>query len=402
MNINRNAYWNKIKPFVDKPIIKVITGMRRVGKSYFLKQIIDNLKMNGIKDSQILFVDKENIDFDFLNDYNDLNKYIKEKFKKINLKKYIFIDEIQNIIKWEKLITSLHKSENYDIYITGSNASLLSSELSTLIAGRYVEINIYPLSYREFVKFTGNDFVSHEKCFSNYIKFGGMPGIFHLEQTAETIFQYLKSIYDTILLKDIVKRYNIRNIALLEKISLFMFDNIGNLITPNSISKYLRSQKLKTYPDTIQNYLKYFTNTFIAYKVPRYNLKGKKLMEINDKYYLNDLGIRHSLLNYRVNDISQILENIVFMELLFRGYNVTIGMQNENEIDFIARKNNEIIYFQVAYLLASEKTIQREFNPLMKIKNNYTKFVLSMDSEIMGDDFEGIKRMNIIDFLKGK
>jgi uncharacterized protein len=399
MNIPRKEYWNKIKPFINKPIIKIITGMRRVGKSYFLKQIIDNLLKSGVAKSNILFIDKENIDFDFIQNYKDLNSYVKEKLPAGKTKKYLFIDEIQEIDNWEKLIVSLNKKETYDIYLTGSNAHMLSSELATLISGRYIEINIYPLSYSEFILFKGAAFSSHEVCFEEYIRYGGLPGIFHLEQNDETVFQYLNAIYNTILLKDIIKRYNIRNIALLEKISLFLLDNIGNLMTANNISKFLKSQHIKAYPDTVQNYLNYFTNTYIAHKVSRYDLKGKRFLEINDKYYINDLGIRNALLNYRQNDIAQNLENIVYMELLYRGYKVNVGLNGVNEIDFIATKQNEKIYIQVTYLLASEATVQREFAPLLSIKDNYPKFVLSMDGKLWGNDVQGIQRINIIDFL---
>lgn len=397
--ISRNRYWGKIEPFIGKPVIKIITGMRRVGKSCFLKQAINQLKDEGVVESNILFIDKDDIDFDFIQDYQILNSYIKEKSKKITGKKYLFIDEVQEIEKWEKVITSLHKKNDFDIYLTGSNAHLLSSEIATLISGRYIEIKIYPLSYSEFVLFQKDDFNSHEESFAKYIKYGGLPGIFHLEQNDETIYQYLSAVFDTILFKDIIKRFNIRNVSLLEKISNFLFDNIGNLITASSISKYLKSQRIKTYPDTVHNYLNYFINTYIAYKVSRYDLKGKRILEINDKYYVNDLGIRHSILNYKSDDISQNLENIIYMELLFRGYKVNIGVFGEKEIDFIATKQNEKIYIQVTYLLASKETVEREFQPLLDIKDNYPKYVLSMDGDLWGNDYQGIKRLNVIDFL---
>ena len=399
MNIYRKENLKKIEPFIDKQIIKIITGMRRVGKSYFLKQIIEQLLKRKIPRYRIIFIDKEDLEFDFIKDYTDLNSYLKKKLPATKEKKYIFIDEVQEIEKWEKLVVSLNKKEDYDIYLTGSNAHLLSSELATLISGRYIEINIYPLSYSEFTEFKGEQFKSHEECFEQFIKYGGLPGLFHFEQNDETVFQYLEAIYNTILLKDIIKRFNVRNVSLLEKISKFLFVNIGNLVTANNISKFLKSQKIVAYPDTVQNYLNYFTATFIAHKVSRYDLKGKRLLEINEKYYINDIGMRHSILGYKPNDISQILENVIFMELLYRGYKVNIGTNGVTEIDFIATKQNKKIYIQVTYLLASEKIIQREFKPLLEIKDNYPKFVLSMDGKIWGDDYQGIKRLNIIDFL---
>ncbi len=399
MIVKRQIYYDRIKTFIDKPIIKIITGMRRVGKSYFLKQIISELISSEIDKSQIIFIDKEDIRFDSIQNYKQLNEYIESNYSSINGKKYLFIDEVQEIEQWEKLIVSLNKSEKYDIYLSGSNAQLLSSELATLIAGRYIEINIYPLSFSEFIEFQGENFVSYQNSFELYIRYGGLPGIFHLEQTDETVFQYLNGIYSSILVKDIIARYRIRNVSLLEKILNFILDNIGNLLTANNIAKYLKSQKNVIYSDTIQNYLNYFLKTYIVHKVQRYDIKGKKLLEINEKYYVNDLGLRHSILQFRNDDIAQILENIVYMELLVRGYKVNVGNHAGKEIDFIATKQNEKIYIQVSYLLASEKTIEREFTPLLKIEDNYPKFVLSMDTNIIANDNKGIKRINIIDFL---
>ena len=399
MYIKRQLYWDKIKPFINAPVIKIITGMRRVGKSYFLKQIINELKSTGVPPDNILYIDKEDIDFDFITTYQDLNSYIQDKFPQTTGKKYLLIDEIQEISGWEKVITSLLKKEEFDIYITGSNAHLLSSELATLIAGRYIEQHIYPLSYSEYILFRGKEFTSHKNEFEMYMKYGGLPALFHIERTDETVFQYLQAIYNTILLKDIVLRYKIRNVALLEKIAKFLFDNTGNLLTSNNIAKYLKSEKIQTYPDTVQNYLNCFTQTYIAHKVERYDLKGKRLLSINDKYYLNDLGIRHALLGYKGSDISQLLENVVYIELLRRGYQVNIGIQGNKEIDFIAVKNDEKLYIQVCYILESETTVQREFSPLLAVKDNYPKYVLSMDEKIWGENYEGIKRINIVEWL---
>ncbi len=399
MFIHRKLYWEKIKSFIDKPVVKVITGMRRVGKSYFLKQIIEELKSDEVSLEQIIYIDKENIEFDFIKNYTDLYDYIKSKLIISKAKKYLFIDEIQEIENWEKTIASLHKTGEADIYITGSNAHLLSSEISTLISGRYIDLQIYPLSYSEYVFFRGDNFTEHKSEFETYLKYGGLPGLFHFERTDEVIYQYLSSIFNTILLKDIVKRYNVRNVSLLEKISGFLFDNIGNLLTANNISKYLKSQRIQSYSDTVQIYLDYFTSTFITHKVSRFDLKGKRFLSINEKYYLNDLGIRHSIIGYRNGDISQLLENIVYLELIRRGYTVSVGVLGNSEIDFIATNQKEKIYIQVSYLLSSEQTIQREFTPLLDIEDNYPKYVLSMDENIWGNDYKGIKRLNIIDFL---
>ena len=399
MYIKRQLYWGKIKAFVNTPMVKIITGMRRVGKSYFLKQIIDEFKKMNIPSANILYIDKEDIELDFIETYKDLNSYIKNKFLNVTGKKYLLIDEVQEISEWEKVVTSLLKKEEVDIYITGSNAHLLSSELATLISGRYIEQHIYPLSYSEYITFRGKDFSTHKPEFEMYMKHGGLPALFHIERTDETVYQYLRAIYNTILLKDIVQRYKIRNISLLEKIAKCLFDNVGNLLTSNNISKYLKSEKIQAYPDTVQNYLNCFTNTYIAHKVERYDLKGKRLLSINEKYYLNDLGMRHSILGYKSGDISQLLENLIYIELLRRGYQVTIGVQGDMEIDFIATKDDDKIYIQVTYILETEKTVLREFAPLLAVQDNYPKYVLSMDEKIWGEDYQGIKRINIIDWL---
>lgn len=399
MNITRKRYLERISYFYHKPVIKIITGMRRVGKSYFLKQIISNLtKEQNIDNSLILFIDKENLEFDEIQNYKDLYSYVEKYYRGVNGKKYLLIDEVQEIKDWEKAIISFNKSEDYDIYLTGSNAHLLSSELATLISGRYVEINILPLVFSEYLLFVKQDF-NKQKMFNNFLRYGGLPGIFHLQQNDEVIFQYLEAIYNTILLKDIVKRYQVRNVGLLEKIGNFIFDNIGNLVTAHNIAKYLKSQNYKSYSDTVSTYLNYFNDTFLFYKTPRFDLKGKKLLELNDKYYVNDLGLKHALLGYKSNDIAQNLENIVYLELLYRGYRVKIGVNGVNEIDFIAEKQGKLLYIQVCYLLAGEKTAEREFKPLLRIKDNYPKYVLSLDDKLWGDDYKGIKRLNIIDFL---
>ena len=395
----RSLYWQKIKPFIHAPMIKVLTGMRRVGKSTFMRLIISELKTMGATDSQIMYINKEDMAYDAIKNYTDLHQHITNFFKNIKGKKYVLVDEIQEIENWEKAITSFASKEDFDIYITGSNAHLLSSELATFISGRYIEITIYPLTFKEYQEFRGNDFGLVTEEFQQFLRYGGLPVLFHLEKSDEVIFQYIRSVFDTVLLKDIVGRNNIRNIALLEKLSKFLFDNIGHLVSASSISKFLKSEKINVYPDTIQNYLSHFTSANIAHKVERFDIKGKKLLSSNEKYYLNDLGLRHALLGYKANDIGQLLENIVYLELRARGYEVSVGVFGTQEVDFIATKNEERIYIQVAYLLASEETIKREFQSLFKINDNYPKIVLSMDDKLWGNDMQGIKRYNIIDYL---
>ncbi|MDQ1354521.1 MAG: uncharacterized protein QG657_4830 [Acidobacteriota bacterium] len=394
----RNFYLDKIKPFIKKPVIKVITGMRRVGKSYFLKQIIGLLRQQNVPDKNILYIDKEQLDFDFIQDYLHLDKYINEQFSNITGDKYLFVDEIQDIQQWEKTINSLLNKGNIDIFITGSNAHLLSSELATLISGRYIEFPIYTLSFKEFLQFRGDKKKETVNEFQNYIRFGGLPALHHFDLIEDVVYQYLKSVYDTILLKDIIKRNNIRNTHLLENINKYLFENTGNIFSAKRVSDYLKSQKLNVGLDTVQNYIGYLLSTFAAYKVQRYDIKGKRILEIHEKYFAGDVGIRHALLSYKETEIAGVLENLVFLELKRRNYSVYIGRLGDKEIDFIAEKEGKRLYIQVAYLLATAEVVTREFTPLQQVKNNYPKFVLTLDT-IWGNDFEGIKRMNLMDFL---
>ena len=397
MHIRQN-YLNKIQPFVKKPVIKIITGMRRVGKSYFLLQIIAELEKSGVKKDAVLYINKESLDFDFIKSYADLDKYVNKTFSGVKGRKYLFIDEIQEIKEWEKAVVSFFAKNDFDIYITGSNAHLLSSEIATLLSGRYVEIPIYALSFQEFLQFRGDKKESTEKEFLRYLRFGGLPVLHHFEFSEENVYPYISSIYDTILLKDVISKHQIRNVHLLENITRFIFDNIGNILSAKKISDYLKSQKLRVGVETVQNYLSYLAAAYVINKVPRYDLKGKRILEIHEKYFLGDVGIRHAISGYRESDISGVLENIVYLELKRKGYKVFIGKMNDKEIDFIAEKERKRIYVQVAYLLASEKTINREFNVLRNIKDNYPKYVVSMDT-VFGDDFEGIQRLHIVDFL---
>lgn len=372
--------------------------MRRVGKSYFLRLIIDHLQEKGINDEQIIYIDMESLDFDFIHDYRQLNNYIKSKTKGNSSKVNLFIDEVQEIEGWEKCITSLLNSEKYDIFITGSNASMLSSELATLLSGRYIEFPLYSLSFNEFLDFMGSAPQDSGQQFPNYLQFGGFPALSHFDLDQEVVYQYISSLYNTILLKDVVKRHKVRNITLLEGITKYAFENIGNIFSAKKLSDYLKSQKMSLGVETVQNYLSHICSTFALYKVQRYDIKGKRILELHEKYFLGDIGLRHALLGYREADISGMLENIIFLELKRRGYEVYIGKLDTRGIDFIATRANEKIYIQVAYLLASPETIEREFAPLLAIKDNYPKYVISMDT-IFGSDYEGIKRLNLIDFL---
>ena len=395
----RNLYMDRIKPFINKPVVKVITGLRRVGKSYFMRLIMDDLKLQNISNKQIIYIDMESMDFDFIRNYQQLDDFIKHTLEPSPERKiYLFIDEIQEIEGWEKCIASYLGSGNYDIYLTGSNAGMLSSELATLLSGRYIEFPIYSLSFCEFLDFMGKEKMQAQNHFPLYLQYGGFPALSHFDLDKEVVYQYISSLYNTILLKDVVKRYQVRNITLLENITKYTFDNIGNIFSAKKITDYLKSQKLSIGVETVQNYLSYLCSTFALHKVQRYDIKGKRLLELHEKYYLGDIGLRHALLGYREADIAGMLENLIFLELKRRGYDIFIGKHGTREIDFIATKADDKLYIQVSYLLSSKETIEREFSPLLAIRDNYPKYVLSMDT-IFGSDYDGIKRINLVDFL---
>ena len=403
--IKRNLYLEEIKKYINKPIIKVITGMRRSGKSMILKLIQEELENAGIIKENIIYMNFESLIYIDIKDFEALYKHIIEKTFDKKGKIYILLDEIQEVKGWEKAINSFLVDLDVDIYITGSNANLLSSELATYIAGRYIEIKIYPLSFQEYIDFASKNnkenALSLDEYFNQYLNFGGLPGIHIFNYNKEEIYQYLADVYNSILLRDVIARNNIRDIELLERVVLYIMDNIGNTFSAKSISDFLKNQGRKLSIETIYNYLKALENAFIISKVQRYDIKGKNILETQEKYYLSDLGFRHAKLGYQSNDISSYLENIVFLELLRRKYKVNIGKQNNKEIDFVANLRDENLYLQISYLLASPETIEREFSPLKSIKDNYPKMVLSMDN-LPESNIEGIKRKRIIDFLLEK
>ncbi|MBL7067327.1 MAG: ATP-binding protein [Candidatus Marinimicrobia bacterium] len=398
--ILRIKYIDQITPFIGKPVIKVITGMRRIGKSTFLKMIMNTLQEQGIDKNLIVYINKESLEFDDIQNYMHLNRYITAISQKTKKKLYIFIDEIQEISEWEKAILSFFSNDVADIYISGSNAHLFSEELATLLSGRYVTIPIYPLTFKEFLLFRGSKIenVDNEKEFSNYVRFGGFPGIHMLDFHEEIIFQYINSIFNTILLKDVTKRHKIRNVAQLERITKFIFDNCGNIISAKKISDYLKSQRASVTVDTIQNFLQYLQSAFLIFKTSRFDIKGKRHLEFLEKYYMGDIGLRHGFIGYRDSDISGILENIVYLELLSRGYKVSVGKLSNLEIDFIAEQQGNREYFQVCYLLASKDTENREFKPLELLKDNFPKTVISLDKN-WGNNRNGILRSNLIEWL---
>ena len=397
----RELYIEKIKPFIDKDIIKVLTGIRRSGKSVMLKLIMEELKQNKIDEKQFININFENLINIELTTADKLHEYILKKASEIKKKCYIFLDEIQEVKDWEKCINSLRVNEEYDfdIYITGSNAKLLSGELSTYLAGRYVEFVIYPFSFKEFLetlKSIQQD-VSTREAFQKYVKFGGMPFLYNLAFEEEASLQYLKDIYSSIILKDITQRNKIRDTDLLERVISYLIMNVGNNFSATSISKFFKSENRKVSVETILNYIKAAEESFLIYRVSRDDLIGKKVLNVNEKYYIADHGMREAILGSNQRDINQIFENIIYLELLRKGYNVRVGKVDNLEVDFVCTKGNEKIYVQVAYLLASPETIEREFTSLEKIDDNYPKYVISTDEFDMSRN--GIIHINIIDFL---
>jgi uncharacterized protein len=393
--IKRPKYISKVAPFIDKDIIKIIVGQRRIGKSYLLFQIMDELVEKGIQKENILYINKELFEFDEIKNYRDLLKFVENKAGD-ERKRYIFIDEIQDIEQFEKALRHLNAKGGYDIYCTGSNANLLSGELATYLSGRYVEIEMFSLSYPEFLNF--HKLEKGQASLSQYIKYGGLPYLVNLKLTDEVAYGYLKNIYNTILLKDVVSRYKIRNVAFLERLVEYLGDNVGSLVSAKKISDFLKSQKTKISPNIVLDYLSFLSSAFLIFKAQRADVQGKKVFEISEKYYFEDLGIRNSVIAYKQADINKILENLVFMHLKTSGYKITIGQLGKKEIDFVAEKTGERIYIQVVYLLTTDAVREREFGNLLLIKDNYPKFVVSMD-EVVGGKHKGIEQINIVDFL---
>ena len=398
--IERKRYLDKITPFIEKPVIKVITGIRRCGKSTLLKQIIQLIENRNVAIEQIIHINMELMEFDGLKNYRDLYTYIQERQRKIGVKYYIFIDEVQELEEWEKAINSLLAEGKNDIYISGSNARLLSSELATLLSGRYVEFKMYSLVFSEFISFINSKERGNtiEEQFDAYLKFGGFPGIHHMELDDTVIRQYLQSIYNSVLLKDVIVRNNIRDAAMLDIISKYLIDNSGKITSAKSISDFMKSQNRKVSVDTVLNYIRFNCDALLFEKVERYDLKGKRLLETYEKYYMSDIGLRFATLGYTPESVSSQLENIVYLELKSRDYKITIGKLDDLEIDFIATKGTEKIYIQVYTQLTNDKVIEREYRSLEMVKDSFPKYVLSLDKGFETSR-NGIRWMNIVDFL---
>ena len=394
----REKYLKKMIDSKDTEFIKVITGIRRSGKSTLLLMFKDYLLKNGVKKENIIHINFESGIYDNIKNYKDLYQYVKEKIK--NNKIYLLLDEVQNVESWEKAINAFKVDFDIDIYITGSNAYLLSSELSTLLSGRYIEIKMYPLSFKEFLMFNKYDESNLEDKFNEYLKYGGLPAIALIKNNDELILSYLNDIYNTIVKKDIIDRNNIKDIALLENIIKYLFSNVGSPISSNKISDYLNSNKIvqKANHQTIDNYLNMLEKSYIIYKADRIDVKSKALLKTLGKYYVSDTGLRNIILGFRNINEGHLLENVVYLELLRRGYKVNIGKNSDYEVDFVAENTHTIKYYQVTQTLSDEQVKNRELRSLESISDNYGKIILSMDKSI-NNDYNGIKVKNIINWL---
>ena len=392
--IPRPAYLDKVTSFVDKPLIKVFTGQRRSGKSYMLLQTQDYIIQN-FPNCNIIFINKELPDYDAIKTHTELWEYAKSK-KLEGVKSYIFIDEIQEISGFEKALRGMLAAGEYDIYCTGSNAQLLSGELATLLAGRYVEIKVHTLSYIEFLNFYKLE--NTAGSFTRYMMQGGMPFMIHLDDTDSVRQEYLRNVLNTILYKDIVQRFNVRNYSFLQNLMVFLADNMGSLVSANRISEYLKSQQLTVSAATILDYLHFLESSYLVHRVKRYDIVGRRIFEINDKFYFEDLGLRHTLKPYDPAEVNKYIENMVFKHLSINGFNVYVGKIGDREIDFIATKGADVIYVQVALTVSAPQTFEREFGNLLMIEDNHPKYVVSLDEYATGNH-QGIMHLNMRDFL---
>lgn len=391
--LERNTYLEKLKKWKDKDLIKVVTGIRRCGKSTLFELYINYLKNEGIEENHIISVNLENPENEF-SDYKELYKFVKEKIKD-DKQYYVFLDEVQNVPNFQKAVDGLYIIKNVDVYITGSNAYLLSGELATLLTGRYIEIKMYPLSFKEYLSYYNKE--ADEKNYLNYINRSSFPYALKLDDEEE-IDEYLDALYNTIILKDVAQRRKIADVSMLKTVAKFMFDNIGNCLSIKKIADTLTSDGRAISAHTVENYLDSLVESYIFNKVPRFDIKGKQYLQSGEKYYATDVTMRYALLGRRNLDVGHILENIVYLELLRRGYKVYVGKTGEKEVDFVAENKEGFSYFQVAYTTREQATLERELKSLEEINDHYPKYILTMDIDPIAD-FNGIKKMNVLDWL---
>lgn len=397
--IERSQYLNWLIRWKEKQIIKVVSGVRRCGKSTMFDIFKDYLlTAENIKPNQIITINFEDIAYESLLDYKKLYQYIIEQLQPDKMN-YIFLDEIQHVINFEKAVDSLFIKSNCDVYITGSNAYFMSGELATLLSGRYVELKMLPLSFLEFCSGLNENSLSLQQKFNRYLEYSSFPYIMRFELSQQETREYLLDIYHTVLLKDVVARLKISDITMLENVTKFMLHNVGNLVSPNKIANTLKSQGVKVDQKTIDKYLRGLTDSLLLYEVTRYNIKGKQYLSQQGKYYVVDIGLRNALVRGKESDIGHLLENIVYLDLLRRGYQVYIGQLGDVEVDFVAVNEEETTYYQVAATTLEENTLKRELAPLKKIQDNYPKYLLTLD-EIFGNvDYEGIRKKNVLEWL---
>lgn len=395
--VYRPYYYSKVEKFLGTGVLLVLTGQRRVGKSYVMREVVQRKRQDS--DSCVIYIDKEKTDFDFIQNYKDLVAYIDER-REPNKHTFILIDEVQEIEGFERGLRNYYDNPDIDIIVTGSNSDTLSSDLATLLSGRYVEIFVQGLSYEEFLIF--HNLEDSDDTLRRYINFGGLPGLRPIGlDDPEVVRQYLQGVYNTILVKDIVRRKKVRNVSFLENLIKYVGDNIGKPLSATNIQNYMTSNKNEVSKNLILNYLKAMTEAFLVHDVTRFNLHGKKLLENNDKYYFGDVGLRNFIVGgRRANDIEKIVENLVYQHLIRLGYKVTVGQMYATEIDFVGTKGDDTIYVQAAYLISEESTFEREFGNLQKINDNYPKYVISMTPFMDSSKYEGIIHVPLADFLK--
>ena len=395
--VSRPNYYSKIDRFLGKGILIVLTGQRRVGKSYVMKELVQ--RKQQLEDACVIYIDKEKTSFDFIQNYKDLVNYVEEQ-KEPKKHTYILIDEVQEIEEFERGLRNYYDSPDIDIIVTGSNSDTLSSDLATLLSGRYVEIFVQGLSYEEFLVF--HNLEDNDDALRKYINYGGLPGLRPMGlDDSEVVRQYLQGVYNTILVKDIVRRKKVRNVPFLENLIKYVGDNIGKPLSATNIQNYMTSNKNEVSKNLILKYLKATIEAFLVHDVTRYNLHGKKLLENNDKYYFGDVGLRNFVVGgRRANDIEKIVENLVYQHLIRLGYKVNVGQMYATEIDFVATKGANTIYVQTSYLISEESTFEREFGNLQKINDNYPKYVISMTPYMDSSKYEGIIHIPLAEFLK--
>lgn len=394
--IQRDEYLDFLKKLKDKKIIKVVTGIRRCGKSTLFDLYRKYLLDNGVLEKQIISINFENPSDNVFDNWRDLYNYIDKKLIKSKMN-YVFLDEIQVINEFEKVVDGLFIKDNVDLYITGSNSYMLSSELTTYLTGRYMQVHMLPLSFKEYMM--ANKFLNEQVAYQSYITNGGFPYLMNISFDSNLINNYLDGIYNTVLLKDVVSRNKVKDVLILESLTKFLFDNIGQLVSTKKISDTLNSNSRVNSVNTIESYLSYLTDSYIVYKVSRYDIKGKEYLKTGDKYYVCDLGLRNYLLG-GVRDVGRILENVIFLELKRRGYNIYVGKNGSNEVDFVIKNNDGIKYIQVALSVRDENTLKRELASLSSIKDNYPKYLITMDYDTV--DHDGIKQISALDFLLGR